>query len=88
MEEIQIPKWNDYNFLSNPTDGWIDIEKPPPLNEVVAFIMKNPAYNDALMCFEGKRISDTHVKLSSGNTFPIISNCFGKTFTHWHKISK
>ncbi len=87
MEEINIPQWNDYNFLNNPTDGWIDIQKtPPPLNEVVAFIMKNHAYNNALMCFEGKRISDTHVKLSSGNKFPIISKCFGENFTHWHKI--
>ena len=88
MEQINIPEWDDYGFLSNPTEGWIDIEKtPPPLDEVVAFIMKNPAYNDALMCFEGKRISDTHVKLSSGSWFPIIGR-FGKLFTHWHKISE
>lgn len=72
----------------NTTDGWIDIEQtPPPLNEVFLFIMKNPAYNDALMYFEGKRISDNRIKLNSGNTFPIIS-CFGKTFTHWKKISE
>jgi len=72
----------------NTTDGWIDIEKTlPPLNEVFLFIMKNPVYNDALMYFEGKRISDKNIKLSSGSIFPIIS-CFGKTFTHWKKISE
>lgn len=88
MTQINIPEWDDYDFLINPTEGWIDVEKtPPPLNEVVAFIMKNHAYNDALMCFEGKRVSDTHIKLSSGSRFPIIS-CFGKTFTHWYKISE
>jgi hypothetical protein len=44
MTQINIPKWDDYDFLINPTEGWIDIEKtPPPLKEVVAFIMKNPA---------------------------------------------
>jgi hypothetical protein len=40
MKQINIPEWNDLNFLTNPTEGWEDMEKtPPPLNEVVAFIM-------------------------------------------------
>lgn len=88
MKQINIPEWNDLNFLTNPTEGWEDIEKnPPPLREEVALIMKNPAYNSALMCFKGKRVSDTHVKLDSGNWFP-INGVLGKLFTHWHKISE
>lgn len=90
MKVINIPEAFDFDFLSNPTEGWLDIDKtPPPLNEVVALIMSNPAYNSALMCFEGKRITDKHVELSSGSVFPIKSFLGkGNLFTHWQKISE
>ena len=29
MEQINIPEWDDYGFLINPTEGWIDMEKTP-----------------------------------------------------------
>lgn len=88
MKPINVPEAFDYDFLNNPTEGWLDINKtPPPLNEVVALIMSNSAYNSALMCFKGKRISDTHV-LTGGTLFPIKSVLGGNLFTHWQKISE
>ncbi len=86
---INVPEPFDFDFLSNPTEGWIDIDKTlPPLNEIVALIMKNPAYNSALMYCYGKRISDTHIEFSEGSLFPIKSVLGGNLFTHWQKISE